>query len=87
MDLYDRDRFIGAMIAEGFDPSPHHPRDLFEPARLFARSRADDCDPSLLAAEFRSGTYVERRGQARWFGGLSKSEALRHLGEDRDPLA
>ena len=87
MDLYDQDRFIGAMIAEGFDPSPHHPRDLFEPARLFARSRAQDCDANLMAAEFRSGTYVERRGQARWFEGLSKPEALRRLGEDRDSFA
>jgi hypothetical protein len=84
MNLYDQDRFVGAMIAEGFDPSPHHPRDLFEPARLFARLRAEDCGASVFAAEFRSGTYVERPGLTRWFEGLSKPEALRRLGEDPD---
>jgi hypothetical protein len=64
------------MIAEGFDPSPHHPKDLFEPASEFARSRAEARGPDLLVAEFRGGTYVELGGRARWFEGLSADEAL-----------
>ena len=83
MDTYEQDRFIGAMIAEGFDPSPHDPKDLLEPARRFAQTRAEHYGGGVLVAEFRSGTYVERQGRAHWLEGLTRGEAFRRLAEDR----
>ena len=71
------------MIAEGFDPSRHHPKDLLEPARAFARSRAEHYGGGVLVAEFRSGTYVERQGRGRWFEGLTRGEAFQSLAEER----
>lgn len=84
-DLESREdeRFLAAMIGEGFSPAPEQADTWIFCARGFARTRGQSYGGAHVLAEFGSGTYIENGRACRWFAGLDRVAALQRLREEQ----
>lgn len=82
-DNPDEERFLADMIGEGFDASEFRAELQVRRAMEWAKARGESWGGGYWLAEFRSGTYIEKAGVARWFPGLGRLKAFDQIREER----